>query len=93
MKKTTYILLLVVELLAGLLILSGLWNSTSYLAVTAIVFVWVALLVRVVPKLKKAEDEALKKKYRRRLVLVMATPVIAFIILAIWFIIRFTMVN
>ena len=87
MKKVLYGLLLLVEAVAALMILSLLWNNTFYLAVAAIVVIWAALIAWVLIKLKKADDEALKRKLYRRLALANASPVFVFIILVIWFII------
>ena len=91
MKKALYIILLIAELVLGLAILSILWNSTFYLAMGVIIAVWAALLVWVLLKLKKTEDAAAKRKLYRRLVLVMASPTIIFVILVIGFIIAFSM--
>ena len=93
MKKALYVLLVLAELLATFAILSALWNSTFYLAVTIIVIIWLALLVRLIPKMKKADDAVTKRKLYRKLIFVMASPIIVFIILVIVFIIRFSMVN
>ena len=87
MKKVLYGLLLLVEAIATLMIMSILWNSTFYLAVAAIAVIWAALIAWVLIKLKKADDEALKRKLYRRLALANASPVFVFIILVIWFII------
>ena len=87
MKKVLYGLLLLVEAVATLMILSLLWNNTFYLALAAIVVIWAALIAWVLIKLKKAYDEALKRKLYRRLALANGSPVIVFIILVIWFII------
>ena len=87
MKKVLYGLLLLVEAIAALMIMSILWNSTFYLAVAAIAVIWAALVPWVLIKLKKADDEAMKRKLYRRLALANASPVFVFIILVIWFII------
>ena len=87
MKKVLYGLLLLVEAIAALMIMSILWNSTFYLAVAAIAVIWAALVTWVLIKLKKADDEAMKRKLYRRLALANGSPVIVFIILVIWFII------
>ena len=87
MKKVLYGLLLLVEAIAALMIMSILWNSTFYLAVAAIAVIWAALIAWVLIKLKKADDEAMKRKLYRRLALANGSPVIVFIILVIWFII------
>lgn len=87
MKKVLYGLLLLVEAVAALMILSLLWNNTFYLAVAAIAVIWAALVTWVLIKLKKADDEAMKRKLYRRLALANGSPVIVFIILVIWFII------
>ena len=91
MKKVLYGLLLLVEAVAALMILSLLWNNTFYLAVAAIAVIWAALVTWVLIKLKKADDEALKRKLYRRLALANGSPVIVFIILVIWFIIAMSM--
>ncbi|MBQ5675304.1 MAG: hypothetical protein IIV45_09535, partial [Lachnospiraceae bacterium] len=75
MKKVLYGLLLLVEAVAALMILSLLWNNTFYLAVTAIAVIWAALIAWVLIKLKKADDEAMKRKLYRRLALANASPV------------------
>ena len=87
MKKVLYGLLLLVEAIAALMIMSILWNSIFYLAVAAIAVIWAALVTWVLIKLKKADDEAMKRKLYRRLALANGSPVIVFIILVIWFII------
>ena len=87
MKKVLYGLLLLAEAIAALMIMSVLWNSTFYLAVAAIAVIWAALIAWVLIKLKKADDEAMKRKLYRRLALANGSPVIVFIILVIWFII------
>ena len=87
MKKVLYGLLLLVEAIAALMIMSILWNSTFYLAVASIAVIWAALVTWVLIKLKKADDEAMKRKLYRRLALANASPVFVFIILVIWFII------
>ena len=87
MKKVLYGLLLLVEAIAALMIMSILWNSIFYLAVAAIAVIWAALVTWVLIKLKKADDEAMKRKLYRRLALENASPVFVFIILVIWFII------
>ena len=91
MKKVLYGLLLLVEAVAALMILSLLWNNTFYLAVAAIAVIWAALVTWVLIKLKKADDEAMKRKLYRRLALANGSPVIVFIILVIWFIIAMSM--
>ena len=91
MKKVLYGLLLLVEAVAALMILSLLWNNTFYLAVATIVVIWAVLVTWVLIKLKKADDEAMKRKLYRRLVLANGSPVIIFIILVIWFIIAMSM--
>ena len=91
MKKVLYGLLLLVEAVAALMILSLLWNNTFYLAVAAIAVIWAVLVTWVLIKLKKADDEALKRKLYRRLALANASPVFVFIILVIWFIIAMSM--
>lgn len=91
MKKVLYGLLLLVEVIAALMIMSILWNSTFYLAVAAIAVIWAALVTWVLIKLKKADDEAMKRKLYRRLALANASPVFVFIILVIWFIIAMSM--
>ena len=92
MKKVFYILLLIAEFIVDILILSGLWNSTFYIEIAIIVAVWAALLGFWIFKFKKAGDETAKRKFYRRLPLVMASPVAVFIILTIVFIIRLSMV-
>ena len=87
MKKVLYGLLLLVEAVAALMILSLLWNNTFYLAVAAVAVIWAGLIAWVLIKLKKADDEALKRKLYRRLALANGSPVFVFIILVIWFII------
>ena len=91
MKKVLYGLLLLVEAIAALMIMSILWNSIFYLAVAAIAVIWAALVTWVLIKLKKADDEAMKRKLYRRLALANGSPVIVFIILVIWFIIAMSM--
>ena len=91
MKKVLYGLPLLVEAVAALMILSLLWNNTFYLAVAAIVVIWAVLVTWVLIKLKKADDEAMKRKLYRRLALANGSPVIVFIILVIWFIIAMSM--
>lgn len=91
MKKVLYGLLLLVEVIAALMIMSILWNSTFYLAVAAIAVIWAALVTWVLIKLKKADDEAMKRKLYRRLALANASPVFVFIILVIWFIVAMSM--
>ena len=91
MKKALYIILLIAELVLGLAILSILWNSTFYLGIAVIVIIWAALMIWVISKLRKADDEAIKRKLYRRLALVNASPVIVFMILVIWFIIAMSM--
>ena len=91
MKKVLYGLLLLVEVIAALMIMSILWNSTFYLAVAAIAVIWAALVTWVLIKLKKVDDEAMKRKLYRRLALANASPVFVFIILVIWFIIAMSM--
>lgn len=92
MKKVLYAILVFAELLLGLAALSVLWNNTSYIAVAVIAAIWAVLLVWVLLKLKKADDAAIKRKLYRRLALVMASPVMIFIVLVIVFIIRLSMV-
>ena len=87
MKKVLYGLLLLVEAIAALMILSLLWNNTFYLAVAAVAVIWAGLVTWVLVKLKKADDEVMKRKLYRRLALANGSPVIVFIILVIWFII------
>ena len=91
MKKVLYGLLLLVEVIAALMIMSILWNSTFYLAVAAITVIWAALVTWVLIKLKKANDEAMKRKLYCRLALANGSPVIVFITLVIWFIIAMSM--
>ena len=91
MKKVLYGLLLLVEAIAALMIMSILWNSTFYLAVAAIAVIWAALVTWVLIKLKKVDDEAMKRKLYRRLALANASPVFVFIILVIWFIVAMSM--
>ena len=91
MKKVLYGLLLLVEAVAALMILSLLWNNTFYLAVAAIAVIWAVLVTWVLIKLKKADDEAMKRKLYRRLALANGSPVFVFIILVIWFIIAMSM--
>ena len=91
MKKTLYVLLLLAELFLDITVLSLLSNGSFYIAITAIVAVWIALLIYLVPKLKKADDEAIRRKLYRRLVLVMAAPMMIFAILVVGFVIAFSM--
>ena len=91
MKKALYGLLLIAELVLAAMILSLLWNSTFYLGIAIIVIVWAALMAWVLVKLKKADDEAMKRKLYRRLALANGSPVLVFIILVIWFIIAMSM--
>jgi hypothetical protein len=91
MKKTLYVLLLIAELFLDITVLSLLSNGSFYIAIAAIVVIWIALLIYFVPKLTKADDVAIKRKLYRRLVLVMAVPMMIFAILVVGFVIAFSM--
>ena len=92
MKKVFHMFLLFAELVLNFMVLSILWNSTLYIELVGIVILWLLLLVRLILKMKKENSPEFKQKFYRRLVLVMAVPMIIFIILVIGFIIGLSMV-
>ena len=92
MKKVFHMFVLLAELVLNFMILSILWNSTFYTELVVIVILWLFLLVRLILKMKKENSAEIKQKFYRRLVLVMAVPMIIFIILVIGFIIGLSMV-
>ena len=92
MKKIFHMFVLFAELVLNFMVLSILWNSTFYTELVVIVILWLFLLVRLILKMKKENRAEIKQKFYRRLVLVMAIPMIIFIILVIGFIIGLSMV-
>ena len=92
MKKVFHMLVLLAELVLNFMVLSILWNSTLYIELVVIVILWLLLLVRLILKMKKENSAEIKQKFYRRLVLVMAVPMIIFIILVIGFIIGLSMI-
>ena len=92
MKKVFHMFVLFAELVLNFMVLSILWNSTLYIELVGIVILWLLLLVRLSLKMKKENSPEFKQKFYRRLVLVMAIPMIIFIILVIGFIIGLSMV-
>ena len=92
MKKVFHMFVLFAELVLNFMVLSILWNSTLYIELVGIVILWLLLLVRLILKMKKENSAEFKQKFYRRLVLVMAVPMIIFIILVIGFIIGLSMV-
>lgn len=92
MKKIFHMFVLFAELVLNFMVLSILWNSTFYTELVVIVILWLFLLVRLILKMKKENSAEFKQKFYRRLVLVMAVPMIIFIILVIGFIIKLSMV-
>ena len=92
MKKIFHMFVLFAELVLNFMVLSILWNSTFYTELAVIVILWLFLLVRLILKMKKENRAEIKQKFYRRLVLVMAVPMIIFIILVIGFIIKLSMV-
>ena len=92
MKKIFHVFVLLAELVLNFMVLSILWNSTLYTELVVIVILWLLLLVRLILKMKKENSAEFKQKFYRRLVLVMAVPMIIFIILVIGFIIKLSMV-
>ena len=83
MKKTTFTILLIIEIIAGLiavgLLLSDL-GAVSYLVGIAI---FAVVLLPFLMRLKKENNESRKEKIRRNIFLVMLTPmVIALIAIA-----------
>ena len=92
MKKIFHMFVLFAELVLNFMVLSILWNSTFYTELVVIVILWLFLLVRLILKMKKENRAEIKQKFYRRLVLVMAVPMIIFIILVIGFIIGLSMI-
>ena len=92
MKKIFHMFVLFAELVLNFMVLSILWNSTLYIELVVIVILWLFLLLRLILKMKKENRAEIKQKFYRRLVLVMAVPMIIFIILVIGFIIKLSMV-
>ena len=92
MKKIFHMFVLFAELVLNFMVLSILWNSTFYTELVVIVILWLFLLLRLILKMKKENRAEIKQKFYRRLVLVMAVPMIIFIILVIGFIIKLSMV-
>ena len=92
MKKVFYGILLAAELALSAVCMSLLWSNTAYIAMAIIIAIWVALLIWVLLKLRKADDAAIKRKLYRRLALVMVSPVVMFVIAVIIFIIGLSMV-
>ena len=87
MKKVLLVLLLLAELLLDLAVLSLLRNNSCYIGIVCTVIIWGAMLLSLVPKLKKADDAASRRKLCRRLIAAMAVPVVICIILVIGFVI------
>ena len=92
MKKALYVFLLITELVFDILTMLLLWSNSFMIPFAVIVAVWAALMVWQIWMLAKAADAAARLKIYRRIALVMAVPVIGFLILAIWAIVRLSMV-
>lgn len=80
MKKILYFVLLAVELFAGFLFMSGLWNSSLYIPVAVTVALVVGLLVWQLMRFAKAADCAAKKKILRNIALILLIPSAVFVI-------------
>ena len=88
MKKALYIILLVAGLVAGVgfltLIAGGAVGWTYFLIVTA---VWGAVMVLMLVKLKKADDEKKKRAIKIAIPLVMLIPFVSSLFGRTWFVI------
>lgn len=93
MRKILYFILLAAELFVGVVLMMSLWDSSMYIPVVITVVALAVLLTWQIVLLAKATDIAVKRKIMLGIALSMLIPiavfVIAYIFVAIVFIIAF----
>ena len=67
-------ILLIVEFVVGLLMLSPAWTNMGWAPGVAVGAVWIGLTAWQIMQLKKADDEAVKSKIKRRIAPAMPVP-------------------
>lgn len=82
MKKTPFIILLVIELFAGLMAMGLLFSDAGALIYLIAAVVFAAVLIPFFVCLRNAADETRKAKIRRNIFLVMLIPIAAAILAA-----------
>ena len=83
MKKTTFTILLIIEIIAGLIAVGLLLSDLGALSYLIGIAIFAVVLLPFFMRLKKENDESRKEKIRRNIFLVMLTPmVIALIAIA-----------
>jgi hypothetical protein len=85
MKKVFYIILLIAELFIDAILMNLAWNNTFELASVITSIVCAALVIWQIVMLVIKKDSATRKKIMRNIALVMLLPVVAFIIMFIFF--------
>lgn len=82
-----YLILLAAELFIGTLLLMSLWSSNMTITCGITIALTVGLAVWQIVRLICAKDEAVKKKSRRNIALILLLPIIAFIAVALYVVI------
>ena len=83
MKKTTFTILLIIEIIAGLIAVGLLLSDLGALSYLIGIAIFAVVLLPFLMRLKKENNESRKEKIRRNIFLVMLTPmVIALIAIA-----------
>jgi hypothetical protein len=77
-KKIQYFMLLAVELFIGTLLLMSLWSNNMVITCGITIALTVGLAVWQIVRLIRAKDEAVKKKSRRNIALILLLPIAAF---------------
>ena len=74
-----YLILLAAELFIGTLLLMSLWSNNMVITCGITIALTVGLAVWQIVRLLRAKDEAVKKKSRRNIALILLLPIVAFI--------------
>ena len=93
MKKILYFILLIAELFVGVLLMSGLWNSSLYMPIAIAAVSLIAILTWQIILFAKTSDTAVKRKIMVRIALAMLIPIavfaVTYVAVAVAFIIAF----
>lgn len=94
MKKILYFILLAAELFVGVLLMIALGNSSLYIPIVIAAAALIGIVTWQIVLLTKATDRAAKEKIQIRIALAMLIPiavfVITYIVVAVVFIIAFS---
>ena len=80
MKRNTFIIVMVAEVLAALVSMGLLFSDVGALIYPISLAIFAAVLAPFYLRLKKAEDEGKKRKIRRNMALVLLLPVAAAVV-------------